>query len=219
MAPDTWIFILSFDEQGRPVPFWVRSYAAYDRDGIRDLLNLDGTGPELLQQSWAETHSMPDTRSGYYITTLYQQRGIYWYRADGRHGMRTFPLYESWAILPNTLPKLVESPKLAAEWLSDYGNDPRSGVRSRILSAGAAGIHTGPELGCQLEFIDLVVQDSKSGREIELGDSYAGNPGTLLPKLARALQPVMFTGLRRWPSTNLCEAAAVWAGSGSQSRH
>jgi hypothetical protein len=76
MAPDAWIFILSFDDQARPVPFYVTGRAAYDRKGIRDLLNLDGTGPQLLQQSWAETHWMPDARSGYYITTLYEQRGL-----------------------------------------------------------------------------------------------------------------------------------------------
>jgi hypothetical protein len=70
----------------------VTSRAAYDSKGISDLLNLDGTGPQLLQQSWEETH--PGERSGYYITMLYQQRGLYWYRADGRHGSRSFPLFE-----------------------------------------------------------------------------------------------------------------------------
>jgi hypothetical protein len=130
MAPTTWILALSFDEQAKPVPFYVPGYAAYDRKGIIDLLNLDGTGPELLQQNWEET--MPGERSGFYITTLYQQRGIYWYRIDGQHGTRTFPLYEKWTHLPNKQPQLVAAPELSS-WLTDYGNDPRSGIRSRIL--------------------------------------------------------------------------------------
>ena len=95
MSPGSWLLVLSFDERGRPVPFYIRGYAVYDRTGISDILNLDGTGPELVQQNWVETQWMPDTRSGYYITTLYQQKGAFWYRADGQHGTRTFPLYES----------------------------------------------------------------------------------------------------------------------------
>jgi hypothetical protein len=208
MAPDTWILVLSFDEQRRPVPFYVIGYAAYDSNGISDLLNLDGTGPELLQQNWEETDWMPGERSGYYITTLYQQRGIYWYRVDGQHGIRTFPLYEKWVSLPNTHPQLVEAPELS-NWLSDYGNDPRSGIRSRILSLDKHGVHTGPELGCELESVGLVVEDSKNGRQIEAGNSSASSP--LLTEITRSRQPVTFTGVKRWPKTDQCYASIVWA--------
>jgi hypothetical protein len=97
---------------------------------------------------------------------LNQQRGIYWYRVDGRHGARSFPLYEKWVNLPNTPPQLVDAPELP-NWLSDYGNDPQSGIRSRILSIDNHGIHTGKELGCELQSIGLVVEDSKNGRQIE----------------------------------------------------
>jgi hypothetical protein len=152
---------------------------------------------------------MRDARSGYYITTLYQQRGIYWYRTDGPHGTRTFPLYEKWAGLPNTQPQLVDAPELSS-WLSDYGNDPRSGIRSRILSVDKHGIHAGPELDCELESIGLVVEDSNTGRRIELGRLYASSPGEL-PAIARARVPVTFTGVNRWPRTKLCSASALWA--------
>lgn len=206
MAPDTWILVLSFDEQAKPVPFYVTtSHADYDNKGISDVLNLDGTGPELLQQSWAETN--PNERSGYYITTLYQQRGIYWYRTDGQHGAKTFPLYEKWARLPNK-PHLVDPPELST-YLSDYGNDPRTGIRSRILSIDKHGIHTGPELGCELESIGMAVEDSKSGRQIEADYSLESSP--LLAEIARAHLPVTFTGVKRWPNTDQCYASIVWA--------
>jgi hypothetical protein len=208
MAPDTWILTLSFDEQARPVPFYVLSYAAYDGNGINDLLNLDGTGPELLQQDWAETN--PVERSGYYMTTLYQQRGLYWHRTAGRHGARTFPLCEKSAIFPNTQPQLVDAPELSS-WLSDYGNDPRTGIRSRILSIDKHGIHTGPELGCEPQFIGLVVEDSKAGRQIE-ADPSSNSP--ILAEIARAHLPVTFTGVKRWPNTDQCYASIVWAGTG-----
>jgi len=208
----TWIFILSFDEKGRPVPFYISGYAAYDSKGIGDIVDLDGTGPELVQQNWAETNWMPDARSGYYITTLYQQRGVYWYRTDGQHGTRTFPLYEKWAMLPNTRPQLVAAPELSS-WLSDYGNDPRSGIRARILGLDEHGIHAGTELGCELDSIDLVVEDSRTGRQIEAGEPYASSSGTLLSGIARTRSSVTLTGVHRWPRTNLCVASIAWGTS------
>lgn len=210
MAPSSWLLVISFDERGRPVPFYITGYGTFDGTGISDILNLDGTGPELLQQNWVETHWMPDARSGYYITTLYEQRGAYWYRADGQHGTRTFPLYEKWAMLPNTQPQLAAAPA-SSSLLSDYGNDPGSGIRAKILSLDQHGIHVGSELGCELEFIDLVVEDSKEGRQIEAGYFYASSPGALLPDIARNRLSATFTGVNRWPGADRCVASTVWA--------
>ena len=77
MAPDTWILALSFDDQGRRVPFYVRTYAGYDSKGVADAVDLDGTGPELLQQDWVETSWTTDSRSGYHVISLSRQRGVY----------------------------------------------------------------------------------------------------------------------------------------------
>jgi len=200
MAPGTWLLILSFDEQGRPVPFYIVGPATYNSQGIGDVLNLDGTGPELLQQDWVETNWMPDARSGYYVTTLYQQRGLYWYRADGRHGERTFPLYEKWAILPGTKPELVAGPTVPQSLLADYGNDPRGGVRSSVHSSDGRRLQVGSGLGCKLDSVSLVVQDTRKGREI------ATIPSTL-PDNFQAT----FTGVRRWPNSDLCSASIMWA--------
>lgn len=217
MAPGVWILILSFDGQGRPVPFYVLSSGTtYDGAGISDLLNLDGTGPELLQQEWAETNWMPDGRSGYYITTLYQQRGLYWYRTDGQHGTRTFPLYEKWALLPDTRPELVADPGLP-NWLLDYGNDPRSGTRTKILSSDEHGIHVAPDFGCELESVDVVIKNSKESREIDASGIFDVNrTGGLLDGIARAHLSVTLTGMKRWPGANSCVASILWANSDTQ---
>jgi hypothetical protein len=56
MAPDTWIVAISFDENGRPVPFYMTTYGApYDKQGIKDFVDLDPDGPVLLQQSGSKT--------------------------------------------------------------------------------------------------------------------------------------------------------------------
>jgi hypothetical protein len=200
MAPPTWLLILSFDERGRPVPFYVVGRAQYDSRGIDDVLNLDGTGPELLQQDWVETNWMPDSPSGYYITTLYQQRGLYWYRTDGKHGESLFPLYEKWAIIPNTKPELVTGPTLPQVALADYGNDLRGGVQARVRSPDGRQIRVGSELGCKLDSVELVVRDSRAGREI-----------TIDPRDLSADFPATFTGVRRWPNSDLCSASIMWA--------
>ena len=54
IGPQTWIFAFTFDAQGKPVPFVVNSYSEYDANGLKDLLKLDRTGPELIQQDWCE---------------------------------------------------------------------------------------------------------------------------------------------------------------------
>jgi hypothetical protein len=200
MAPGTWLLILSFDEQGRPVPFYVVGRASYDSKGIGDILDLDGAGPELLQQDWLETNWMPDARSGYYITTLYRQQGRYWYRADGRHGERSFPLYEKWAILPDTRPQLVTGPAIPQGLLADYGNDPQAGVHARVQSPDGRRLEVGSPLGCKLDSVAMVVQDTRDGREM-----------TTNPSILPADFQATFTGLHRWPNSDLCSASIMWA--------
>jgi hypothetical protein len=200
MAPGTWLLILSFDERGRPVPFYIVGRAQYDSQGIIDVLNLDASGPELLQQDCVETNWMPDSRSGYYVTTLYQRRGLYWYRADGPHGTRSFPLYEKWAIIPDMKPELVTGPLAPQELLADYGNDPSSGIRAKVRSPDGHVLRVGSELGCKLNSDPLVVRDTREGRDI-----------TTDPRALPADFQATFTGLSRWPKSDLCSAAIMWA--------
>jgi len=208
MAPDTWILALCFDPRGQPVPFYFTTYSGYDSAGIKDALDLDGTGPELLQQSWVETNSPPNVRSGFYVTALYERRGEYWYRADGQHGMRAFPLFEKWSALPNTEPQLVPAPPRAERWLTDLGNDPASGVRTTIVGLGDHTVRTGPELGCVVERVGLVVQDSASMRRVEIVS--ADFPGVSLAEIARGHMAVTVTGVSRGQHGD-CGASTIWA--------
>ncbi len=173
MAPGTWIVVLSFDKQARPNPFYLNTYNGYDHQGITDLLDLDKRGPELLQQDWVETNRVPDTRSGYFITAAYIEQGNYWYRADGRHGSNVFPAFEKWALLPYSGPQRIAASESLAKFTSDYGNDPRAGTDARIVGVDDHAIHT-EHLDCELQSINVIVNDSQRGREIEVGHFYAG---------------------------------------------
>jgi hypothetical protein len=210
MAPGSWIVVLSFNKQARPNPFYLNTYNGYDREGITDLLDLDERGPELLQQDWMETNRARDTRSGYFITAAYLEQGDYWYRADGHHGSNVFPLFEKWALLPNSRPQRVAASVSLAKLTSDYGNDPRSGHDARIVGLDDHGIHA-EHLDCELQSINVIVKDSQRGRVIEVGHFYASDPGKLLPELARLRARVTFTGLKRWPGSRTCDATIAWA--------
>ena len=212
MSPSTWILVLSFDAQGRPVPFHVNTQDAdFDKRGLANLLNLDGTGPELLQQDWQETNWMQDVVSGVFITSLYRQRGPYWYRADGRHGAITFPVLEKWAMVRKMRPQEVEKSEVSKLLKTNYSNDPASGIRTHFAGLDNHGIHMSPELGCVLENWDVVVRDSSNGREIETISFDPHVPGQLLPEIARDRVPVTLTGVNKWPGSSGCTASIIWA--------
>ena len=212
MAPSTWIFVIAFDDQRRPVPFYITTQDAdYDRSGIKELLNLDGTGPQLLQQEWEEVNWMPNARSGYFITSLYQQRGLYWYRSDRRHGEKKYPIYEEWAMVPKAKLKMVDPSTLPQDWSTDYTSDPATGVHTRIAGLDNRGIHLGPELGCDLRSWNVVVRDSAAGRDIEAGYFHTKRPGRLLTLVSRDQMSVSLTGIKRWRDNRGCAASIIWA--------
>jgi hypothetical protein len=125
---------LTFDALERPVPFLVTT-----EGGVEDLVELDGKGPQLLVPHAVGDHWRPPR---YFVTTLYEKRGVYWYRADGLHGEHVFPASE----LP---PKgLIEKPAGDAG-PADLTNDPARGRRA----------------GRETRFA-VVVRDSTGGRDI-----------------------------------------------------
>jgi len=96
LAPTQHLFALTFDEQGRPVPFEADGYFEEDERGIFDLLDLDRDGrAELLYMNFDE---------GYWVTTLYEAEGGRWRRVEGAHGRRTYPLYTRFTNRPNRRP-------------------------------------------------------------------------------------------------------------------
>jgi|SRR5579872_1906663 len=189
IGPPTWTLALTFDSAGRPNPFYAIGYVSHLDDGIADLLDLDGAGPQFVQQDWVGTNwdrRDAGAQSGYYVTTLYAQKGVFWYRSDGHHGATSFPLFERWSRWAGAPPQLVPMPPdFKTEWIPDYSNDPANGVRNA---------------GCNVEGVDVVVRDSSRGREIEMRD------------LSRTDAPAgIATGIRR--RTDGCRISVLWSTS------
>ena len=205
-GPATWILALSFNERRQPVPFFVTTHGSYDSKGIEDVLDLDGKGPELLEQDyWGNIRDDP----GYYVTTLYQQRGPYWYRSDGRHGAHLFPTFEKWSVTwRDRPPELAENPP-SKRPVRDSSSDPAMGIHTRIIGTEENVIHVGSEVGCRNVSVEVLVVDSEKGRKIDL------QPATQeLATLAKGHAQVVLTGLYRWPGSNECSASILWAATG-----
>ena len=212
MAPSAWILVLTFDNQRRPVPFYITTRDTdYDKSGIKGLLNLDGQGPQLLQQEWKEVNWREDALSGYFITTLYQLRGPYWYRSDRRHGEKKYPIFQRWAMVPKMQPEMVDSSSLPELPISDYGNDPVAGFQTRIGGLDNRRIHLNPTLDCALQSWNVVVLDSPAGRDIEVGDFHTRRYGKLLPLVSRDRLFVSLAGIKREGPDSHCSASIIWA--------
>lgn len=102
LAPTSHFFSLTFDEQGRPVPFEADGYFEESAEGVTDLVDLNKDGrAELIYMNFDD---------GYWITNLYELRGARWRRVRGRHGRRSYPLYTRFTSRPNRI-IVVPSPK------------------------------------------------------------------------------------------------------------
>ena len=205
-GPATWILVLSFDERGQPVPFFITTHGSYDDKGIEDVLVLDGSGPELQEQSyWGNIRDDP----GYYVTALYQQRGCYWYRSDGRRGTHVFPAFEKWSVMWKDRPaELVDNPH--SKWsVRDSTSDPATGIQTKIIGAEDNAIHVSPEVGCEFVSHEVLVEDSAKGRIINLQPTLQE-----LASLAKRHESVVLTGLYRWPSGRGCDASILWVTTG-----
>lgn len=198
MGPATWILALSFDQVSRPVPFFVRTHG-----GIEDVLDLDGTGPELLVQDY-QGNIRDDP--GYYVTTLYQQRGPFWYRSDGRHGAHVFPTSERWSVMWKGQPAVLTTPPVFKRAARDWSDDPATGIKTAITNVGQYGtFDVQPESGCGAVSPGVIVWDTHGGRSIEM----EGFEQTL-DTLAKAHARVVLTGVYHWSGTD-CDAGIAWA--------
>jgi hypothetical protein len=205
-GPGTWILALSFDQSGQPVPFFVTTHGGYDAKGIEDVLDLDGRGPELLEQDyWGNIMDDP----GYFVTAFYEQRGLYWYRSDGRHGAHVFPAFEKWSVMWKDRPAELTTNPPSKRPVRDSSNDPSAGIQSKLMGAEATGVRVGPEVGCETVGVQVLVTDSADGRTIDL------QPDTVsLTRAARNQKGVVLTGLYRWPAGRECDASILWISAG-----
>ncbi|MGH9549489.1 MAG: hypothetical protein ACRD3W_08940, partial [Terriglobales bacterium] len=97
-------------------------------------MDLDGSGPELLEQSyWGNIMDDP----GYYVTTLYRQRGAFWYRSGGRHGTHIFPAFEKWSVRWKDRPAVLVAGSPPGRPVPDSSNNPAAGIHTMVVGTEA----------------------------------------------------------------------------------
>lgn len=145
LAPSRHLFTLTFDAEGRPVPFEADGYFDDGPRGVFDLVDLDGDGrAELIYMNYDD---------GYWITNLYEVSDARWRRIAGRHGRRAYPLYTRFTNRANrrpTTPRRGRSPSAP-----DLSNSvPKR--RGLLLSYKWADLN-------QSEDLALTVSDGRGG--------------------------------------------------------
>src|SRR5262245_23806525 len=93
LAPTSHLLSLTFDDQGRPVPFKADGYFEESAKGITDLVDLNRDGRAVLIYM--------NFDDGYWITNLYEVRAARWRRVRGSYGRRSYPHYTSFTYRPN----------------------------------------------------------------------------------------------------------------------
>jgi hypothetical protein len=217
LAPSMHITTLMFDHRGRPVPSQMDGYFEIDRNGIEDLVDLDGDGrAELIRQSWDD---------GYWITSLYEARGARWHRVEGEHAGRSFPLYTRFTTRSN---RVATTPAPGRHPIEDDLSNDFPSHRSRLRSVKWANV-------AQSENPELVLDDGTvcspaawySTMSVVLDTSKERIAATLsAPEEARALLEtirdrkldVQITGKRRYAATGdhsrkptRCVPETIWA--------
>lgn len=214
IGPELMIAALTFGQANRPSPLYLQSYSGTDQDGIEDLLDLDGSGLELLQQDWCDTnwdHSTVPAQSGYWITSLLKQRDGFWHRSDGRHGAMEFPVYQKWSRWLDRPPEATARRPVPEAWIPDHGNDPATGFKTRIVNLTQYGIRVEPTAGCEEISVDVAVHDTASDREIAFDGS--NQLRQLLRSIINTGAPVLLSGATHRHDSRTCRFSVLWADS------
>lgn len=210
LAPTNHLFTLTFDEQGRPVPFEADGYFEEDARGVFDLLDIDRDGhAELLYMKFGE---------GYWVTTLYEAEGGHWRRVEGTHGRRTYPLYTRFTNRPNRRPTVP--PQGRKPFTPDLSNAAPA-LRGTLASYEWADVSQsenlklfvntdGGRIACEpLAWFGSfgVVADSAEGREVVTVYGNEEAAKALLDEAVKAQTAVTLYGRR---SAEGCSPEWVW---------
>ncbi len=211
LAPTSHFYALTFDAEGRPVPFEADGYFEEDKRGLFDLLDLDGDGrAELLYMNFDD---------GYWVTTLYEAEGGRWRHVTGRHGRRTYPLYTRFTNRPNRTPTRPKpgrnpftpdlsnvAPALRGTLASyEWAEESQGGeVTFNVSGAGGARVACKPDVW----FGSFgVVADSREGREVVTAYGNEAAAKALLDEAVKAKSEVTLYGRR---AAEGCSPEWVW---------
>jgi hypothetical protein len=109
LAPSVHMITVTFDSEGRPIPFEAEGYFELKPGGVDSLVDLNHDGKaDLIFMNFND---------GYWITNIYTVKDGRWNRIQGRFATRSFPLFTRFTNRPNS--KAVTQPSGRMPWAPD----------------------------------------------------------------------------------------------------
>ena len=146
--------VLSFDSEGRPVPWFVIGYSEPDLD----FGDWNKNGRNELVQFDCDFDSSQDVPKWFSVASVYELNNAFWLRLSQKDRAKYESQYRALASRTKRIP-LGEDP---SKFFPDYSNDPAAGVTEHILST-VPGV--GDERCGVLEGLEI-----EDGRLVEMGE-------------------------------------------------
>jgi hypothetical protein len=145
LAPSSHVVTVTFDHDGRPVPFEAEGYFECLPAGIDSLVDFNRDGKADLV--------FMNFNDGYWITNIYSLNDGRWKRVTGHFGPRSFPLYTRFTNAPNT--RAVTPPPNRHPTAPDLSNAIPAVSGTMIEWKWIpAGVGASPYLDLQLSLLD-----------------------------------------------------------------
>ncbi|MFY9260389.1 MAG: VCBS repeat-containing protein [Gallionella sp.] len=207
LAMPTLIYLLTFENNGRPTLLALNSYFAEARHALTALVDMNHDGKaELIDMRHGQ---------GYWAINLYQVEEARWQRVQGKFAQRSYPLYTRFTSRSNR--HAVMPPTESARAITDFDNTtPKlTGILSSLTAARQQDqeneliltLKNAPKQVCTLSEFWTITLDRPAGRTI-LANLYIPFPSDpALANLANGKLPVTLYG-QLMP--NECSPIGVW---------
>jgi hypothetical protein len=205
LAMPTLIYLLTFENNGRPTLFVLNSYFAEAHHALTALVDMNHDGKaELIDMRHGQ---------GYWAINLYQAEQARWQRVQGKFAQRSYPLYTRFTSRGNR--RAVMPPSESARAITDLDNTTPL-LTGTLFSLAASSqqendviltLKTQSKQVCTLSEFWTITLDRPAGRTI-LANLYTPFPSDpALANLANGKLPVTLYG-QLMP--NECSPISVW---------
>ncbi len=205
LAMPTTLYIITFEENGRPILLMLNSYFDDEERQISALrdLNQDGKA-ELCDMSFSK---------GYWASSVYQLHAARWQQVQGAFASHHYPLFTRFTHQANHKPAAL--PK--AQWVRDFSNarPSKTGQLSVLspqledeqLTSVRIVLNTPAKQNCALTDAWIITQDTATGRSITTEAAALATHSQLAKRVKSGKLQAQLFGQT---SVQGCSPAALW---------
>ena len=217
LAPSVHLITVTFDSEGRPIPFEAEGYFEQKPNGIDSLVDLNHDGKaDLIYMSFND---------GYWITNVYTVKDARWNRIQGRFATRSFPLFTRFtnranakAVTPTAgrkpmAPDLSTLNAAITGILNEWKWIPAAGAASDYLNLRLTVFDSaGKQTVCTTNYwydSARIVFDNTEGRQVvHVAQDEPARVTALLTEVVSKKSRMRLYGQRDWDH---CSPELIWA--------